>query len=281
MSEHAFGRLHPVSNFLFFVFAVLLGMFFVNLAFLSVSAFFSLAYFFTLRGAKGIKNAVGIALAACIIAFISPLFSTYGDSVLFTYFGGRPYTLEALQYGVSTSGMLFTIALWFACYNRIMTSEKLIYLFEGLAPALSLVFTMVLRLVPALEKKCAAVLTARAVLGKSMQNGTKRERIGFGAAVLSVLISMSLENAIITADSMRCRGYGTGRRTSFAQYAVRRKDWLFAIFTLACALTGAYAAVCGQNGILLGAAAYTAFLSQPLLHHFWEEIKWHILRLKI
>ena len=33
-----------------------------------------------------------------MLSFINPLFNTYGDRVLFTWWNGRPYTLEALAY---------------------------------------------------------------------------------------------------------------------------------------------------------------------------------------
>ena len=281
MSEHAFARLHPASNFLFFALAMLLGMFFVNPLFLSISALFSLSYYIVLRGAKGLKSAGGILLAASFISLVSPLLSTYGDKVIFTYGGGRPYTQQALLYGISTGGMFVTVAFWFACYNIIITSEKFMYLFDRLAPTLSLVLSMVLRLVPALQKNCGAVLAARNAVGKSPQNAAKYERICAGATVLSVVISMSLESAIITADSMRCRGYGTTRRTSFAQYKKGRGDVCFIMITAACALVGAYAALCAQKSNWLFAAAYAAFLSQPLTNYFWEEIKWRVLRSKI
>lgn len=281
MSGHVFGRLHPASNFAFFALAVLLGMFFVNPLFLSVSAVFSLSYYLTLRGARGIKSAGAILLAAILVALISAFLNTHGDTVLFTYFGERPFTQEAFLYGISTGGMFLTVTFWFACYNIIMTSEKFIYLFGKLTPALSLVLSMVLRFVPALQKKCSAVLTARAVVGKSASSGTRCERTRKGATVLSVLVSMALEDAVVTADSMRCRGYGTGLRTSFVQYQKRCGDLCFMAITVACALAGAYAAFCGDRGFGIAAVAYAAFLSQPLASHFWEEIRWRVLQSKI
>jgi len=57
------------------------------------------------------------------------------------------------------------------------------------------------------------------------------------AAVLSILLTWSMEDAVETADSMRARGYGLPGRTAFSLYRLDGRDrgmllWL--------ALCGAY-----------------------------------------
>ena len=71
-------------------------------------------YHLVLRGRDAWRLLVGLALAFVILAAVNPLFDTLGDTVLFTYLHGRPYTLEALAYGASTACMFVTIMLWFA-----------------------------------------------------------------------------------------------------------------------------------------------------------------------
>ena len=143
-----------------------------------------------------------------MLTAINPLFNTLGDTVLFTYLGARPFTLEALAYGASTATMFVSVMLWFACYAQVMSTDKFTYLFGRRAPALTLVLTMTLRLVPSYGRKARQISTARRCVGLSMTQGSVRERARDGASLLSALTSWALEGAVTTADSMRSRGYG-------------------------------------------------------------------------
>ena len=44
--------------------------------------------------------------------------------------------------------MLASVVLWFSSYNEVMTSDKFVYLFGRVIPALSLVLSMSLRFIP-------------------------------------------------------------------------------------------------------------------------------------
>jgi energy-coupling factor transport system permease protein len=44
--------------------------------------------------------------------------------------------------------MLAAVISWFSCYNAVMTSDKFVYLFGRVIPALSLILSMTLRFVP-------------------------------------------------------------------------------------------------------------------------------------
>ncbi len=61
---------------------------------------------------------------------------------------GNWITLESLVYGIVLGAVMFVVIQWFSCYNEIMTTDKFIYLFGKLIPALSLILSMALRFVP-------------------------------------------------------------------------------------------------------------------------------------
>ena len=169
-------------------------------------------------------------------AAVNPLFDTLGDTVLFTYLHGRPYTLEALAYGASTACMFVTIMLWFACYVRVMDTGKFTYLFGGHAPALTLVLTMTLRLVPSYVRKARQIATARRCIGMSPKDGGLRQRVRDGIRLLSALTTWALEGSVTTADSMRSRGYGArDGRGSHARY-LRYRLGVFGVVLLAAML---------------------------------------------
>lgn len=293
--EQGFGGYHPAVNFIFFAGAVLFGMFFVHPAFLLLSVGLSCTSYFLFKGRRGVRLLLGMLVLFAAVSLLNPVFNPYGETVLFTWLWGRPFTLEALLYGLATGGMFLTVILWFACYNEIMTSDKFIYLFGKFVPALSLVLCMVLRFVPHFREKAQTIGGARRCIGKSAENGTKRERLESGMAVLSVLTSWSLEGAAVTADSMKSRGYGSGPRTNFSIYRLSRRDGV--VLTLlavcaaglaACMLRGGTEAVflpgifwAQGPATALGSVFYGIFLAVPAAIQIGEGITWRILRSRI
>ncbi|MBQ9960377.1 MAG: energy-coupling factor transporter transmembrane protein EcfT [Firmicutes bacterium] len=289
-----FSSYNPILNFFFFVCAIGLGMFFMHPAFLVCSFVLSLLYYVTIEGLKGFKFFVLMVPLILLLALINPLFNTAGTHILFIYFG-RAYTLEGLLYGVAIAFMFVSILNWFASYNAVMTSDKFIYIFGKFLPSISLVLTMILRLVPNFQRKASQIGTARMCIGKAGENTEKKEKIENGMTVLSGLATWALEGGIITADSMRSRGYGSGKRTNFAIYRFDSRDLVLLIVMIGLV---AGICVCGFMGgaaviytpvleitfniyTIIGSVMYFCLLAIPSVINIMEEIIWRILRSRI
>jgi energy-coupling factor transport system permease protein len=136
--------------------------------------------------------------------------------VLFYLFGSK-FTGEALLYGICTGGMFVSMFVWFQCYQRLITSDKFMYLFGRIAPTSAMVVSMILRLVPVTGRKLHETMDARRALGAGA--GVRN-----GAKISGILMSRCMEDSIDTADSMRARGYGSGDRTIFAAYKIKAAD---------------------------------------------------------
>ena len=148
----AFSDCHPIVNFIFYIGAIVMGVCFLHPAFLACSLILAFAYY--IRVKKDVLGYTGGMLGLIVfIALFNPLVNTQGEHILFTYWNDRPYTLEALCYGIALAAMFVTLLTWFATYNQVMTSDKFLYCFGKLAPNLSLILTMTLRLVPTFQKK--------------------------------------------------------------------------------------------------------------------------------
>ena len=295
-SGDTFTRYNPLVNFVFFIGAILFGMFFIHPVFLIIALTASISYYITIKKSKSIKLLFILIPMFIFLSVINPFFNTYGETILFVYWG-RAYTLEALLYGMSTAAMFVSIIIWFSCYNAVMTSDKFLYLFGKMIPSLSLVFTMTLRLVPNFQKKITQIILARKCIGKSGQAETKREQAEDGLVIVSSLTSWALESAVITADSMKSRGYGSGLRTNFSIYRFDRADKiLLVIMLILCAgilyyaLNGAtqasYTPVfniasINQPKTLVTSVMYFILLMIPTTLNIKEEIVWRILRSKI
>lgn len=291
-----FSDCHPIVNFIFYIGAITMGMCFMHPVFLLCSVVLSVSYCFVIKR-NAFKQLAWMTIFFLIISFGNPLFNILGETVLFTWFRGRPYSLEALYYGFSMAAMFVSIITWFTTYNEVMTSDKFLYCFGRLAPSVSMILTMVLRLVPSFQKKTEQIAGARKCVGMSVENGTKSEKIEHGLTIVSALTSWALEGGVVMADSMRSRGFGSGKRTSFSLYRMKKSDirllifMILLIFTIIlCAVRGGMDAVyfphtqiSGFDNVwmLLGVICYFIFLSIPTALYLLEEIKWHILRLKI
>ena len=296
IKKHTFSGYHPAINFVFFVMATVCGMIFMHPAFLLCSALAAVTFTFTVRGKTAGKLLQGVILLFLMISAINPIFNPRGKIILFTYWG-RPYTAEALFYGMAIGGMMVSVLFWFSSYNAIMTSDKFTYLFGGVMPSATLLLTMVLRFVPTYRRKIRQIGYARASIGKGISAGKRRALAENGLTILSALTSWALEASIITSDSMRSRGYGTGKRGRFAQYRFIGRDrmllggmLLLSLIIITCAAEGAATVSYTPHlqmtplkdpRLIVGLSAYAIFLFLPTALYIREEITWHILKSRI
>lgn len=285
MRSDAFSQYHPVVNFLFFLGAIGMGVVIQHPAYTLAGCASGAAYYLLLHGRKGLRMILGMLPIALLIAGVNPLFNTYGTRVLFTVFH-RPYTLEALYYGLIIAGMFTSMMLWFGCYNAVLTSDKFTSLFGNLIPAISLLLVMVLRMIPNFIRKTKQIAGSRRCIGKGAgEQSTKKEKLMDGITILSALTDWALEGSVVTGDSMRARGYGTARRSSFQIYHMKNRDriTLALLLILLCSVVAAggtaatYTPQLSIAPLTWGFGAYCIYLSIPTVLHIREALYWHIL----
>lgn len=297
MKTDTFSGYHPVVNFLYFLAVLVLSMFFMHPVCLGISLLAAMCYFFYLKGPKAVGFQLKFMLPLLLLtAALNPLFNHEGATILLYFKGGNPLTLEAIWYGIASASMVITVVTWFACCNVVMTSDKFVYLFGKLIPALSLILSMTLRFVPRFTAQIKVVTQAQRCVGRDVSSGNVLQRIKNALTILSIVITWALENAIETADSMRSRGYGMTGRTAFSIYRLQRRD----IYALICLLLAVAYVITGSatggiywqyypmaSGNLTGfytLSVFTVYLLlclMPLLINFWEDLKWKFLTSKI
>lgn len=183
-------------------------------------------YAIYLNGMKSIKFSLGLVLPLILLSVvINPIVNQRGATVLFDLpFGLGSATLESVIYGLTTGLMIGAVIMWFVCYNIIITSDKLIFLFGRILPGSSLVFVMILRFIPRYREQIKKINEAQTSIGMGVGNGNLPTRIKNGTRILGVMFTWALENAIQTADSMRARGYGLKNRTSYMAWKLTAYD---------------------------------------------------------
>jgi len=244
-----FSTYHPIINFGFFVAVIGTGIFLQHPVFITIAVIASLTYALMLGGKGTLKFALCFVLPMIIVfAIVNPLINPRGSTVLF-YTKYSQVTMEALIYGIIAGFMLATVLLWFSCYNKIMTSDKFVYLFGRIMPAISLIFSMVMRFVPNFKTQIQKISDAQKCIGRDVSNGTKKEKARHGMKILNIMFTWALENAIDSADSMRSRGYGLKNRSTFSVYRFDARDTLAAIFLAVMTVIVLVGAVCGKCSI--------------------------------
>lgn len=297
MKKDNFSTYHPLINFTYFAVVILCAMFMMNPVFLGMSCVGGGLYYIYLKGKKALGTAVYFILPVfCVSAFVNPLFSHQGVTILFYLKTGNPVTLESILYGMASGLLLAAVINWFSCYQAVMTSDKFIYLFGKIIPAMSLVLSMILRFVPKFQNQIKKVSDAQKCIGRDVSNGTVQERAKHGMKILSVMTTWALENSVDTADSMRSRGYGLRGRTNFSIYRFDSRDRVLmaVIFVLAGGVSAGVltrqTAFFYYPALQMAPLSCTAVISYgcygllcllPFLLNVWEELKWHYLKSKI
>lgn len=286
----AFASLHPAVSFAFFAGALLLCMVLAH-PLLQIEAFCLAALcYVSFRGRSAWRFVGGLVVLLAVVALVSPLFNARGEAVLFRWWAGRPYTLEALALGASTGLMLAAMMLWFASYHLVMTSDAFTFLFGRALPGLSTVLVMVLRLVPTYRRRIEKLAMARAGIGQGPSEGaTLAARARSAGTVLSALSADALEGAIVTADSMVARGYGLPGRTHFALFRWERRDSVVLMVMAGLLAVAVVALVLGDTAVryfpaivvspvgadvLVGALCYGAFLLLPTALNLGGRLAW-------
>ena len=219
-----FQKYHPLVNFLYFTFVIGFSMALNHPIAQAISLFCAGTYAVQAEGSKAVLFCLKWCMPVMLLtAFINPAFSHEGVTILLYFPTGNPLTLESILYGLSAGTMLATVMLWFLNFNRVITSDKFIYLFGRIIPAMSLVLSMTLRFIPKFKAQMELTVDAQKSIGRDISEGSLWHRTKIAITVLSIMVTWALENAIETADSMKSRGYGLKGRTAFSIY--RFDDW--------------------------------------------------------
>ena len=293
----SFARCHPLVNFLYFALVLGFSMGLNHPLAQGISLACAILYGVQAGGEETVRFALKWCLPMVLLtAFVNPAFSHEGITILLYFPTGNPLTLESILYGISSGVMIATVMLWFVNFNRVLTSDKFIYLFGRIVPALSLVLSMTLRFIPRFKSQLEQTVDAQKSIGRDISEGPLWQRTKIAAAMLSILVTWALENAIETADSMKSRGYGLPGRSAFSIYRFDDRDKMALLFLGFCGfylLAGSMASAFGFRyfpsirhvGInaVTGSfqAVYLMLCIMPVVLNWAEERKWKAIPSKM
>ena len=294
MKNETFSGFHPAVNLAFFTAVIGMTMFIIQPVYLVISMLSGCAYLLYLQGRRGMARQVGYLLPILLMmAVMNPLFNHEGMTILWYLPNDNPITLEAIAYGIAAAVMMGASIVWFNCCNEVFTSDKIIYLFGRVIPAMSLLISMTLRFVPRFKNYLQSVMQVQKAMHRPE---TAKEKLQQALAAFSATVSWAMEQSIISADSMKSRGYGIAGRTAYSIYRFEKRDGIALLILAALCIGAVIPCLAGLtawnyypslSGILIGPLQIFAYLCYsgacllPLIIDLTEDRKWNSLRSKI
>jgi energy-coupling factor transport system permease protein len=95
-----------------------------------------------------------------------------------------------------------------------------------------MIVTICLRFIPTLKDRLKEIILIQKCKGFDTSRGNIMERIKGGLKVFDSLIVISLEESMQTADSIKARGYGATKRTSYLKYKLSNMDLIILTINL-------------------------------------------------
>ena len=283
-----FKELNPVVIAVYYFCVIGTAMFIMHPVIITLSLVGALTLFVTIDRKRKAGLHISFFLLFVVLAVINPIWYHNGVTVLFVV-NDSPITLEALLYGVFAAAMIISVLYRFRTFTMIMTADKLMYIFGKLSPKISLILSMALRYIPLMRKQTVKVRNTQKALG-IYRGDNIADTLKGEVRIFSIMATWSLENGIITADSMEARGYGTHRRTLFSLFRFKAAD---AIFLTLCVIPTAVvitAAALGEtdmvyypaiSAISSGPLALGSYISYGILSFLPTMLEWkEVLRWK-
>jgi len=280
-------HMNPLVVTIYFLLVTGVSMFTMNPLLLLCSLLCAVLSFSVKCASGRLKmHAFSLALFA-VIALVNPLVSHKGVTILLVI-NDNPVTLEAVYYGISAAMMILSVLYWFRIYTLLMTSDKLLYVFGSFSPKLGLMISMTLRYIPLFSRQAERITEAQKAVGLFKEDNIA-DTIKGKLRVFSVMVTWTLENGIITADSMTARGYGIGKRSRFRIFKWERSDVCFLaaslmLFTITVWMFAGNAAVYYPAfemprmtwELAAGYASYALLALLPLIGEGKEALEWKL-----
>lgn len=222
---NGFRSYHPYVIFFYYLCVGFLAMYFKHPLFLIIALILLILVNITHDKGKALRKwAPVLIFLSTFFILLNPFLVSRGTNILF-YFRGKQVTLEATVYGVVMSLALVIVLIMFVSFNLILNGNKFLYIFSKVLPRTAFLIMLSIRFVPLLKSRLDEINAVQRIRGMTITAGNIRNRVKNGMVMIQILLTWSLEEAIETADSMKSRGYGSGKKSSYIPYRMEKRDW--------------------------------------------------------
>ena len=288
-----FETCHPAVNFIFFAAAIYGTVSFMHPVFLAIVYAGAFAYSVKRCGKRAVAFNLCLLPLILVFALCYSSYHHFGVTVLRQNFIGNNLTVESFVYGLVIGLRFATLCMWLEAIFRVVTSDKVVYLFGRVSPRLSLFLTILLRFIPRVGREARKINLAQKGIGRGSNQGNVVQRFINCLRIFSMLITWMISALALESDSMRSRGSLLRGRTAFSIYRLDNRDRAFVIALFSCITLTAMGVILGAskmwynpriiwrplNGIGVTAAiGYLALCLLPLGLELWTEYRFNKAR---
>lgn len=266
-----FRELHPISTGVYFLgMLILIMMASYNKSMVILFLALSVHVIYT-EGIRAFAKALRTYLVMILGFGIFNLIFYHQGETPFLYVNDVPLTLESLEYGICMGFMVVSLLLWYRLFNAVFDNQKIIWMTGRHFPVTGLILSMVFCYYDKFIHKIDKIKEVWHTWSLEKEVGKLR----YAGIILSVLLSVMLEDSVNTALSMEARGYGKAGRTSYLTYHWTFPDNIVIFFALLLSIGG----ILTGNGTRTGIMALLAVL--PVFYDIYKEIQWKYYQSKI
>ena len=229
-----FEACHPAVNLIFFAAVFCCTASFQHPVFLAIAYLCAFAYSLKRSGKRAVTFHLCLLPLAAAFALYYSAYHHFGITVLGKNFAGNNMTLESLVYGLVIGLRFATVCMWLEAMFRVVSSDKVVYLFGKVSPLLSLFLTILLRLTPRIGNEARRINLAQKGIGRGSNQGNILQRLMNCLRIFSMLITWMISALALESDSMRSRGSLLRGRMAFSIYRFDNRDRAFVIGLFLC-----------------------------------------------
>ena len=219
-----FDSYHPMINFIYFTAAIACTVCFHHPVFLAISFACAFLYSVKLNGWKNLLfNLCLIVLALAYAGWYSS-YNHFGVTNLQVNYIGNQITLESVVYGAVQGVTVAAVVMWLCCIFKLITADKVVYLFGRISPKLSLFLSILLRAIPRMKVRAKRIELSRQGIGRGIRQGNVWKRFLHLLSLISILVTWTMEDFVESSNSMKSRGYSLRGRTAFSIYRFDNRD---------------------------------------------------------
>jgi energy-coupling factor transport system permease protein len=220
---------HAKVRLLYFFILIVISMSTGNPLWVSLSFLFASFGLIQLKGFQFyIKRILGFLPVLILLIVMNVLFNSRGLTVLFSLAPGKPVTLEVLLYSFFSGLSLLSVLLWFFAFHHFIKSDDVLELLAERVPTVGLILSMIMRYIPDTLKIGQEIRFGQtAFLGKKQLDN--KENRHFIVRMFTILLSISMENALQTADSLQSKQYPSPQRKTYLRQHFSGTDLMLTI----------------------------------------------------
>ena len=234
-----------------------------------------------------------VVYSILVFALYYSSYHHFGVTVLRQNFIGNNLTVESFVYGLVIGLRFATLCMWLEAMFRVVSSDKVVYLFGRVSPRLSLFLTILLRLIPRIGREARKINLAQKGIGCGSNQGNVFRRFVNCLRISSMLITWMISALVLESDSMRSRGSLLRGRTAFSIYRFDNRDRTFVICMFFCVTLTTMGIILGATDMWynpriqwntldglesLTAIGYLTFCTMPMVMELWTQYRFYAER---